>query len=121
MPTLVTGAAGQVFDMYSGDSIDITVDFQPPLDTTGLVLWWGMGGIVKSSVDPAQIEMGEAVVIHVLPEDTVGLSGGYKQQLRSVDGSGRVATLAYATMRVTESVFQPPGVMVQPIRLRQAA
>lgn len=115
MPTLVTGAVGQVFDLYSGDSVDLTVDFQPALDLTGLTLWWGMGDVVKSSVDPTQIELGETVVIHLVPDDTVEMEGGNRHQLRTVDDAGRVTTLAVGIARITASVFQPPGPEVAPV------
>jgi hypothetical protein len=110
--------ANPAFDIFSGDTVDITVTLTDaagaPLDLTGLTLWFGMGEIVKTSADPAQIEVDPAIVIHLLPEDTVGLAGGYKHQLRAIDTSGRVETFATGVARISASVFQPTLAIVTP-------
>jgi hypothetical protein len=108
----------QNFDIYAGDTVDITVTLTDAagasLDLTGLTLWFGVGDVVKTSADPAQIEVDPAIVIHLLPEDTVGMEGGYKHQLRGIDTSGRVETFATGTVRVAASVFQPTLAVVTP-------
>ena len=101
--------AQQNFEMWSGDTVDITVtltdDMGAPLDLTGITLFWGMGDILK--VSPDGIITDEAVVIHLLPEDTVGMEGGHKHQLRGVDTTGRIETFMSGVVRINQSVFQP--------------
>ena len=116
--------AQQNFEMWSGDTVDITVTVTDaagaPLDLTGVTLYWGMGDIVK--VSPDGITTDDEVVIHLLPEDTVRLSGGHKHQLRGVDSTGRVETFLTGVVRINESVFQPDGAVVEPVvRVRLVA
>jgi hypothetical protein len=106
----------QNFEMYAGDTMDITVTLTDalgaPLDIAGLTLWWGMADIVK--------QVDETLVIHLVPEDTEALTGAQRHQLRAIDPSGRVETLLTGVVRITESVFQPELVVVEPLVRRVA-
>ena len=106
-------------DVFSGDTIDIyytLVDANNfPLDLTNLTLWWGMADIIKKSPDEITYTNNVAVV-HVLPADTIGMSGPHKHQLRAVDPTGRIETLSYEVCRITASVFQPDAI-VQPTKI----
>ena len=112
-------AVNQNFELYSGDTADISfvlTDVQGlPLVLTGLVLWWGMGDILKSSPDDITVEDNIATV-HLVPDDSIELTtGGLRHQLRAVGLTGRVETFATGVCRVTESVFQPViGVVIVP-------
>lgn len=104
-------AVNQNFDLYSGDTADVSfvlTDAQgTPLVPAGLTLWWGMGDILKSSPDGITVEESTATV-HLDPGDSKELAtGALRHQLRAVDPSGRVETFATGVCRVTQSVFQP--------------
>ena len=110
----------QNFDLYSGDTADISftlTDSQGlPLVLTDLVLWWGMGEIIKFSPDGITV-LDNTATVHLVPDDSVDLiTGGLRHQLRAVDPSGRVETFATGVCRVTESVFQPGVVVVPGVR-----
>jgi hypothetical protein len=112
---LAAGMINQNFEMYAGDTLDITVTLTDaegaPLDLTGLTLWWGMADIVR--------QVDESLVIHLVPADTEALIGAQRHQLRAIDISGRVETLLTGVVRITESVFQPV-VMAEPVVRRVA-
>jgi hypothetical protein len=109
------GMINQNFEMYAGDTLDITVTLTDaggaPLDLTGLTLWWGMADVVR--------QVDETLVIHLIPADTEALIGAQRHQLRAIDVNGRVETLLTGVARITESVFQPV-VMVEPVVRRVA-
>jgi hypothetical protein len=111
------GMINQNFEMYAGDTLDITVTLTDaggaPLDLTGLTLWWGMADVVK------QVDVGETLTIHLVSADTEALIGAQRHQLRAIDVNGRVETLLTGVVRITESVFQPV-VMVEPVVRRVA-
>jgi hypothetical protein len=115
--TLAAGMINQNFEMYAGDTLDITVTLTDaegaPLDLTGLTLWWGMADIVR------QVDVGETLTIHLVSADTEALIGAQRHQLRAIDISGRVETLLTGVVRITESVFQPV-VVVEPVVRRVA-
>jgi len=112
-------ATGQNFDLYSGDTADISftlIDAHGlPLVLDGLTLWWGMGEIIKTSPDDITA-LDNTATVHLAPIDSIALTTvALRHQLRAVDVNGRVETFATGVCRVTESVFQPTtGIIVVP-------
>ena len=110
----------QNFDLYNGDTADISftlTDSQGlPLVLTDLVLWWGMGEIIKFSPDGITV-LDNTATVHLVPADSIELTTvALRHQLRAVDPTGRVETFATGVCRVTESVFQPGVVVVPGVR-----
>ena len=109
----------QNFELYSGDTADIAFTLTDavglPLILTGLVLWWGMGDILKTSPDDITV-LDNTATVHLAPIDSIALTTvGLRHQLRAVGLDGRVETFATGVCRVTESVFQPTtGIIVVP-------
>lgn len=104
-------AVNQNFELYSGDTADISFALTDaaglPLILAGLVLWWGMGDIIKTSPDDITL-LDNIATVHLVPADSIELpTSGLRHQLRAVGLSGRVETFATGVCRVTQSVFQP--------------
>lgn len=112
-------ATDQNFELYSGDTADISFALTDahglPLILDGLTLWWGMGGILKTSPEDITA-LDNIATVHLVPADSIELpTAGMRHQLRAVDVNGRVETFATGVCRVTESVFQPAtGIVVVP-------
>lgn len=114
------------FTLFQGDTkrvhFALTRADGTPLELTGAQLRWqaskmkGPGVfsptpvLQKTETDGIEIddESGGILTVLIEPEDTIGLSGEFYQELESIDADGDVATVFTGSFEVIKALIKPP-------------